>query len=261
MGSVSPRQTIMLVLLFVVACVSFIVLDDQSALNPLKTGLRDLVTPITDFVNDSAETTTTEGEWEARYRELENRYAQLDADYQRARVVADQVEELQALLNLQQTSPDITVLPANVISVDPTGTNEIVVIDRGSVDGVAVGMAVTDANYYVGVVTKVDDESAQVLLAIDSTHTVGAELEGTRATGVAYGMWQQGGRVELRYVDRNIEVAPEEKVVTTCSPEVRTANMPCGLIIGKVSGDAQADIPGDPGRGLRQPHAGSGNNG
>ena len=245
MGTVSPRQTFMLIALFVAVCVTFIVLDDQSALNPLKTGLRDLVTPITNAVNRSTESNVTEGEWEARYHELEDKYAKLDADYQRTRVIADQVEDLQALLNLQQTSPDITVLPASVISVDPTGINEIIVINRGSADGVAVGMAVTDANYYIGVVTNVDDTSSQVLLAIDSTHTVGAELEGSRATGVAYGMWQQGGRIELRYVDRNVEVEPEEKVVTTCSPEVRTANMPCGLIIGKVSGQPQADSEGD----------------
>lgn len=245
MGTASPRQTVVLIVLFVAVSIAFIVLDDQSALNPLKTGLRDLITPVTNAVNRSTEANVSEGEWEARYRELEVRYAQLDADFQRTRVVADQVEELQALLNLQQTSPDITVLPANVISVDPTGTNEIVVIDRGSVDGVAVGMAVTDAHYYIGVVTKVEDESAQVLLAIDSTHTVGAELESSRATGVAYGMWQQGGRIELRYVDGNVEVEPEEKVVTTCSPEVRTANMPCGLIVGKVSGPSRADDQGD----------------
>ena len=106
-------------------------------------------------------------------------------------------------------------------------------------------MAVTDPNYYVGVVTSVEEHSSQVLLAIDSTHTVGAELEGSGATGVAYGMWQQGGRIELRHVDRNVEIDPEEKVVTACSPEVRTANMPCGLIIGKVSGQPQVDSQGD----------------
>ena len=94
-------------------------------------------------------------------------------------------------------------------------------------------------------VVKVDDTSAQVLLAIDSTHTVGVELEGSHATGVAYGMWQQGGRMEIRYVDRNVEVKPEEKVVTTCAPDIRTANMPCGLIIGKASGQPSIDSQGD----------------
>ena len=246
MGSLSPRQTGLLILLFVVTSVAFIVLDDQTALNPLKTGLRDLLNPVTGFVYDRTDDAQPdEGEWEAKYHELEDRYAALDSDYQRTRIVADQVQALQAMLNLQQSSPDVVLLPAQVISVDPTSTNKLIVINRGSAEGVAVGMAVTDPNYYVGVVTKVDDHSAQVLLAIDSTHTVGAELEGSHATGVAFGLWQQGGRIELRYIDRNAAVNPEEKVVTTCSPDIRTANMACGLIIGKVSGLPQIDNQDD----------------
>jgi rod shape-determining protein MreC len=246
MASLSPRHTALLILLFVVTSVAFIILDDQSALNPLKTGLRDLANPVTGFVFDRTEKPKpAEGEWEAKYHELEGKYATLDAEYQRTKMVADQVQALQAMLNLQKTSPEVTFLPARVISVDPTGVNKIIVIDRGSEDGVAVGMAVTDPNYYVGVVVKVDDTSAQVLLAIDSTHTVGVELEGSHATGVAYGMWQQGGRMEIRYVDRNVEVKPEEKVVTTCAPDIRTANMPCGLIIGKASGQPTIDSQGD----------------
>lgn len=246
MGSVGPRQTMLLVLLFVVASVSFILLDNQTALNPLKTGLRNLVTPVTDFVNQrTTASPASEGEWEAKYNDLEAQYAELEAEHQRALIVADQVESLQAMLNLQQTSPDVTLLPARVISVDPTGASKIIVIDRGSLDGVTVGMAVTDPNYYVGVVTTVEDHSAQVLLAIDSTHTVGAELNGSRETGVVYGLWQQGGRLEIQYVSRTIEIAPEETVVTTCSPDIRTANMPCGLIIGKVGAEPQISDQGD----------------
>lgn len=242
----SPRQTGLLILLFVVTSVTFIVLDNQSALNPLKTGLRNLVNPVTDFVYDKTnEAKPDEGEWEAKYHELEDRYAQLEADYQRTKIVAEQVQSLQSMLNLIQTSPNVVLLPAQVISVDPTSTNKLIVINRGSADGVAVGMAVTDPNYYVGVVTKVDDHSAQVLLAIDSTHTVGTELDGTGSTGVAFGLWQQGGRIEMRYIDRNAQISPEQKVVTTCAPDIRTANMPCGLIVGKVSGQPDIDNEGD----------------
>src|SRR5687768_8430083 len=180
MGSLSPRQTALLILVFVVTSVAFIVLDNQSALNPLKTGLRNLANPVTDFVYDRTEKSKPdESEWEAKYHDLEDQYAELDAEYQRTKMVADQVQALQAMLNLQQTSPDLVFLPSRVVSVDPTGVNKIIVIDRGSEDGVAVGMAVTDPNYYVGVVVKVDDTSSQVLLAIDSTHTVGVELDGS----------------------------------------------------------------------------------
>src|SRR4051812_42590008 len=242
MGSAGPKQSFLLVVLFIVASISFILLDDQTALNPLKTGLRNLVTPVTDFVNNrTTPSQASDGEWETKYNDLQQQYDKLQADYQRALVQVDQVESLQAMLNLQQTSPDVTLLPAKVISVDPTGASKIIVIDRGSVDGVSVGMAVTDPDFYVGVVTKVEDHSAQVLLAIDSSHTVGAELQGSTTaggeTGVVYGLWQQGGRLEIRYVSRTADVKAEQIVVTTCSPDIRTANMPCGLIIGKVGAD------------------------
>ena len=72
-----------------------------------------------------------------------------------------------------------------------------------------------------------------------------SELESSHATGVAYGMWQQGGRMEIRYVDRDVQIKAEEKVITTCAPDIRTANMPCGLIIGKASGQPQIDSQGD----------------
>ena len=250
MGTASPKLSILLVLLFVLVSIAFIVLDDQSALNPLKTGLRNLITPVTDFANDHTRTDpATEGEWEAKYHDLDSKYAELEADYERALVQVQQVQSLQAMLNLRQTSPDVTLLPAHVISVDPNGSSKIIVIDQGSAEGVSVGMAVTDPNYYVGVVTKVEDHSAQVLLAIDSSHTVGAELQGdgttTNETGVVYGMWQSGGRLEIRYVSGNAKLQPEQKVITTCSPEIRTANMPCGLIIGKIAAEPQVTNQGD----------------
>ena len=86
MGSLSARQTAMLILLFVVTSVAFIVLDNQSALNPLKTGLRDLVNPITERAFNRGEPKkASEGEWEAKYHDLEAQYAQLDAEYQRTK--------------------------------------------------------------------------------------------------------------------------------------------------------------------------------
>jgi cell shape-determining protein MreC len=113
------------------------------------------------------------------------------------------------------------------------------------VDGVRKGMVVTVPTYFVGYVTEVEDHTAQVVLAIDSTVTIGAELESSKATGVVQGLWQQGGRMELRYVDRTVEPKPDELVLTTCNPDVRTANVTCGLIIGKISGLPMRDNQGD----------------
>lgn len=245
MGSVTLRQLAILLTLFVGASVAFIVLDNRTALNPLKTGLSGIVDPVTDQLNPTEPTAVPEGEWERRHAELEATHEATVAELERTKQVAERVNELEALNGLRESSPDSVYLPARVIAYDPNGVNKMVVIDRGSTDGIRKGMVVADPRYFVGYVSQVEDTRSQVTLVIDSTQKVGAELAGSGATGVVQGLWQNGDRMELRYVDRNVETKPDELVVTTCNPEGRTANVPCGLIIGKVAGEPIRDNQAD----------------
>jgi len=244
-GSVTLRQLMILLTLFIGTSVAFIVLDNRTALNPLKTGLSGIVEPVTDQLNPVHPTAVPEGEWERRYVELEATHETIEAELQRTKAVAERVNELEALNGLRESSPDSIFLPARVIGYDPNGINKMIVIDRGSADGIRLNMVVTDPTYFVGYVTKVEDTQSQVTLAIDSTINVGAELADSKATGVVQGLWQNGGRMELRYVDRNVEPQQDEFVVTTCNPEGRSAGVPCGLIIGRVSGEPIRDNQAD----------------
>ena len=245
MGSVTLRQLMILLTLFVGTSVSFIVLDNRTALNPLKTGLSGIVEPVADRLSPVEASPVPEGEWERRYTELEATHEATVAELERTKAVAERVNELEALNGLRQTSPDIVTVSARVIGYDPNGVNKMIVIDQGSTAGIRLNMVVTDPTYFVGYVTKVEDTQSQVTLAIDSTITVGAELADSKATGVVQGLWQNGGRMELRYVDRNVEPKQDEAVVTTCNPEGRSAGVPCGLIIGKVSGEPNRDNQAD----------------
>jgi len=244
-GSVTLRQLVILLTLFVGTSVAFIVLDNRTALNPLQTGLRGIVNPVTDRLNPVDPTAVLDRELERLNQGLEATVTALEVELQKTRAVAERVNELEALNNLRETSPDSTYLPARVIGQDPNGINKMIVIDVGSADGIRRGMVVTDPTYFVGFVTEVKVDSSQVTLITDTTQTVGAELSGSGAVGVVQGLWQNGGRMELRYVDRNVEPAQDEWVVTTCNPEGRTANVPCGLIIGKVAGEPVRDNQAD----------------
>jgi cell shape-determining protein MreC len=98
---------------------------------------------------------------------------------------------------------------------------------------------------YVGQVTEVSDRSAKVMLVIDVSQTVGARLDGG-ADGVVYGLSRRGGWLQLRHLDRDAEVQPGELVLTNDSGELRTAQVPGGLIVGrvddaKITRDPQAD--------------------
>jgi cell shape-determining protein MreC len=82
------------------------------------------------------------------------------------------------------------------------------------------------------------------MLIIDVTQRVGAHLE-SGGDGVVFGVWQNGGRLELRFLDRDSEPQPGELVLTTDSAALRTARVPGGLIVGRV-GDAPANaVKGD----------------
>lgn len=106
-------------------------------------------------------------------------------------------------------------------------------------------MAVVDPNYLVGVVTEVEEHSARVTLVIDATFAVGAKLLDSKGEGIAYGDWQSGGRVEMRYVDRDITPEKDEVVVTSDESDSQTAQVPSAIIIGKVTGEPQVDNQSD----------------
>ena len=165
----------------------------------------------------------------------------LAAENARLRQLDVEIQQLRELLNVQETHPDWQLVTARVVSPDPANLQKFITIDKGSADGIRVGMAVVDPNFFVGLVTEVSENSAKVTLAIDATASVGAQLIETGAAGVAYGMWQQGGRIELRHVDRGIAPKPDEVVITASDTMVRTSLVPAGLIIGKVDGEPVLD--------------------
>jgi len=97
---------------------------------------------------------------------------------------------------------------------------------------------------YVGQVTEVEETSSRVMLVVDASQTVGARLDGG-ADGVIFGMWQNGGRLEMRYLERDAEPAPNELVLTTENAALRTARVPGGLIIGRVGSEVEQNRQGD----------------
>jgi rod shape-determining protein MreC len=243
-STLSTRQTIGLVVLFALTSISFIALDNRSALDPLKTALRDLVVPVTDVFNRAGNGSDSD-----LAQELERVKRERDAALaENVRLKADQkdVEQLQAILGVKESHSEWTLVTARVLGVDPLNLQKYIVIDKGSLDGIAEGMAVIDPNYFVGlVVGPVGEHSAKVMLAIDGSSAVGAQLLDSGADGIVYGRWQAGGRLEMAYVDRAVQPKAGEVVVTSKSVETRTAGVPGNLIIGKVEDDPERFNQGD----------------
>lgn len=245
MSTLSARKSLLLIMLFVATSFGLIALDRRNAINPVRNGLHGLIVPVTQIFKRADATPGDPASLQARYDRMKAQYDALQADYVRLQMVAREVDQLRGLLKLQQTQPNLTFVSARVLYPDPTNSGKFVIIDKGANDGIKRGMAVTDPNFFVGIVTEVEDTKAKVTFAIDGTFTVGAELRNGQAVGIAVGMWQSGGRMELRHVTLSSKVAADDVIVTACASEARTAQIPCGLIIGKVGGPAQVNNQSD----------------
>jgi rod shape-determining protein MreC len=246
MLSMSARQTTMLVFLFVLTSVALILLDHQQRLDWAKSPASAIFQPVTwtfDRIGNGVGSSGSGGNPTDLSAELEAVRAERDAllaENARLKLLEEEVEQLRDQLEFKQLHPDLDPVPANVVSQDPKGIERIVVIDQGGESGIRPGMAVVSPDFFVGQVTNVDPDRARVTLVLDASFQTGGMLESSRAEGIVYGRWQAGGLIEMRHLDAGIEVDEGELVVTSG----RTARVPAGLVIGKVTGidrDLQAD--------------------
>ncbi len=249
MTTLSTRQTFALVVLFVVTSLAFIQLDNRRALDPIKDSLYTIVTPVVDTVSGLMPANSPDpGEESALERALTATKVerdQLAAENAQLRAEVREVDDLRKQAKLQQDRPTWRMIQARVRGADPTTQQKFMVIDKGSQDGITVGMAVVaQGPNYVGQVTEVEETSSRVMLVVDASQTVGARLDGG-ADGVIFGMWQNGGRLEMRYLERDAEPAPNELVLTTANAALRTARVPGGLIIGRVGSEVEQNRQGD----------------
>lgn len=244
MTTLSARQTIMLVVLFVVTSLAFIALDNRTALDPLKTGLREVTDPIADAFSGLVENEDPSA-LEAELAQVKAERDALLAENVSLQVENQEVDQLRELAGVQEEHPEREYVSARVINPDPTNLQKFIIIDKGSADGLRKGMAVVDPNYFVGQVTHVEEHWARVTLVIDSSAKVGAQLLDSGAIGVVYGDWQNGGRAEMRHVARGTTPKKEELVITAINPEVQTNQVPGNLVIGKVVSEPQVNNQGD----------------
>jgi rod shape-determining protein MreC len=112
----------------------------------------------------------------------------------------------------------------------------LVVLDRGSNDGIAVGdVAVAEGNALAGRVVEVGPDSAKVVLVSDSSSTVIGQLTTNAATGEVVGGLDDGVLV-MSQIDSSEQVVVGDEVVTAgieLGGGIRSP-YPKGLLLGQV---------------------------
>lgn len=246
MNTIPLRQTLTLILVFVIISTSFIVLDRRSGLEPVRDGLTQIISPISSRLYQLADGPGHQSDVEAQLAQVTQERDALIAENSQLKADNRELEQLRQQVDVSRSNPTVDYsTAAKVIGRDPTGAQMFVTIDKGSADGIQKGMAIVSPYFYLGQVSEVTEHSAKVMLIIDTSQSVGAMLQDTRADGVVYGQAQAGGYLMMSHVESTTVPKENEWIVTSSSSATQTRQVPPNIPIGQVLGtpvfDPQTD--------------------
>ncbi len=167
-----------------------------------------------------------------RHVRQHNRDLQYQIDQLRLREAAlaedaRQGQRLQQMLAFKEHYVGQTVA-AEVVGTGGGDQSRIVVIDKGSNDGLKPDMAVITPDGAVGKLRDVFANSAQVLLLNDPGSGAGVVLASTRMRGILHGA--PGGLLQITNLLPDDRVKPGETVVTSGGDQIYPRGLSVGLI-------------------------------
>ncbi|HEY8527458.1 MAG TPA: rod shape-determining protein MreC [Acidimicrobiales bacterium] len=144
----------------------------------------------------------------------------------------EQLAQLSAALDLPYAA-DVPTVAARVVSGPRSNFSHAVEIDKGTDDGVAVGMPVVTAAGLVGRISQASGSRSTVQLLIDPDFRVGVRLADRPELGTARGRGRGEPLTADTAIDLDVEIPEGTGLVTS---GVDRSAYPPGIPVGEVTG-------------------------
>jgi rod shape-determining protein MreC len=164
--------------------------------------------------------------------EIEELQAIIDAqerEIEELREIQGEWQILQDLFNRARQTPELRRQTANVIGYDTSPAVRSIIIDKGSDDGLRVGMPVESSRGLIGRVFRTTQNSAQVVLITDNASAIPVRLGSSRATGSLKGRGATGDLI-VDWIDLKFQLELGEVVLTSGLG----GDFPQDIVIGRV---------------------------
>jgi len=145
--------------------------------------------------------------------------------YQEGYLEAQRLRDLLAL----KTDYDFNFVPARVIGRGQVALSKIILINKGTADGLASGQPVMAGPGLVGRVLDASWHAAKVLPLIDENSNIDAVVQRTRIQGIIRGAGSRG--CVLKYISKTQDVREGDIVISSGIGGV----FPKGIMIGRIS--------------------------
>jgi len=151
-----------------------------------------------------------------------------NARLQRMAALQAENSRLRALLDSTAKVGD-RVLIAEIMSVDMNPFRHMIVVNRGSFDGVQVGQALIDSQGIIGQVIRDQIFSAEAILITDVDHALPVEVLRNRLRTIAVGTGDLE-RLSLPFLARNADVVSGDLLVTSGLGGTFPPGYPVGIV-------------------------------
>ncbi|NNE62932.1 MAG: rod shape-determining protein MreC, partial [Gammaproteobacteria bacterium] len=159
-------------------------------------------------------------EWFTAHTELLARNNQLESDLrlmkarlQKMRVLQEENIRLRNLLSSSGKLAD-QVIVAELLSVDQNPYRQLIEINRGTTDGVDIGLAVIDDFGVMGQVIHANPNSATIILISDPDHATPIQFIRSGVRSVAFGSGNTD-QLEIRFLPATADIRIGDELVTS----------------------------------------------
>lgn len=213
-----------------------VILHFVGALNPIERALRWVLLPparavsaIGSGIGSALQRDPDANRLRDQVRELQARLDTMSVDYVRLKALEEENRSLKAIAQFV-TGSGYDYVPARIIARSPDPRSAVVTIDRGTIDGVQLGMAVVVGDgIFAGKITSVSDRIAIVTLVSDERSRVAAAAaSSSRLFGIVEGRGNNAAQLTL--VPQHDALAVNDVIMTAGTEEKIPANLTIGLV-------------------------------
>ena len=243
MGS---SRTITLLVGLIVISLGFILLSGNPQFAPIQSFFYNLAAPVQRTTTDASQQVSS---WIITLQQMHTLQQQnqqliyqnqlLTADNLKLKDLQAQIDNLQKILNFHTSKPEFKIMPANVLGFGSSSLTQEIVIDKGTRDGIRVGMAVTSpGGYLIGSIRTISADRSNVLLVTDVDSRISIVVQRPGIDGTVEGQAQNGGSLSVAHIGQDADVQAHDIIVTSGAG----GTMPRGLVVGQITDVHQSDV-------------------
>lgn len=225
---------ITIIILILIVIVSNIKIEDFShvgeALSSLVMPVQNGITYIKNKISGNDTFFSDMAELKEENKELKEKNSELEKSLRELEIIKSENKTLKEYVNLKDKYTEYTTVPGYVINKSTSNYSNVIVINIGEDDGIAVGMPVIADEGLVGHVISVTSTTAKIQTLIDTSSAVSSVVGTARDSVVVKGNLENSDMLKGTYIPTTATLLEGDKVETSGLGGI----YPKGITIGTV---------------------------